>query len=184
MAAEPLSEIGTVLLDTTYLLPLLGGEVDLPDYEELYPKFFKTLNTVYNPLSLVEAKWIVLRLARKQDKMKREEEEGKSSSSSFRREMLQSYLKGLAVLSSSDDAPVQLGALTSHDIESVADELLTSFEITDYFDRMIYATASVHSFTLLTEDDKLRQLEHRRKSLPKPKGILSWKQLREKLGRS
>jgi len=55
-----------LLLDTTYLLPILGIRMSLKGFSELFPKLLDDYTVFYNPVSLVEAKWVMLRLAKKE----------------------------------------------------------------------------------------------------------------------
>jgi len=54
-----------LVLDTTYLLPLFGIRIKLKDYNKLFPLLLKKYAALYNPISIIEAKWIILKLCRK-----------------------------------------------------------------------------------------------------------------------
>ncbi len=129
-----------LLVDTTYLLPIFGIRVDLPRYEELFPKLLSKAMVFYNPISLIEIKWIALKLAKKLGNV-----------------VLERYRIGLRALLNDDRLrPTQL---TNHDIETVADSLIP--HLGDYFDRLIVATAYVNGYALLTEDRQISELAER-----------------------
>lgn len=71
-----------LLLDTTYLLPLFGLGVDLRRFESVFPRLLHAYSVIYNPISLVESKWIMLKLIRRRA-------QNKDS-------LLQAYRRGLA----------------------------------------------------------------------------------------
>ena len=148
-----------LILDTTYLLPVFGVDVGLEDFREVFPKLLSRYSVAYNPISIVEAKWIILRLSRR--------------TPSQRELLLKAYRRGLRALLS--DERLEQTPLTNHGIEEIADQLLTRAGIKDYFDRMIYAAAAHLHALLLTEDEDLRACAE--KDLPKPKKTLSWKEL-------
>ena len=151
MASEEL------MLNTTYLLPIFGISVGLEGFEKLFPELLARYTVLYNPVSLVEAKWIVLKLA------KREPQE--------RGTLLKRFRMGLEVLLRNE----RLGQteLTNPDVEEVADLLLTRAGVADYFDRLIYATATSRGSVLLTEDEELTRVA-RRGDLPAPKRVIKW----------
>jgi len=145
-----------VLLDTTYLLPVFGVYVRLKGYEELFSKILDKFTVMYNPASLIEAKWIVLGLAR--------------SLKSRGRALLELYRRGLtAILNDERLTPTEL---TNPDIEEVADRLL-ELGVRDYFDRMIYATSTCYNAILLTEDEELMRVFSLHDK-PKPRAVLNW----------
>ena len=45
-----------LLLDTTYVLPIFGLNIELRDFEKTFLKLLKSYSVMYNPISLVEAK--------------------------------------------------------------------------------------------------------------------------------
>jgi len=139
----------TLMLDTTYLLPLFGIDVPLQRYPEVFPKLIAKHEVWYSPLSLVEAKWIILKLVRR-DVGKREA-------------YLEKYRRGLGVLFA--HSRLRQTELTTPQTEYEADELLR--KVSDYFDRMIYATAKQLGLTLISEDRVLKTLD----------GVISWDEL-------
>jgi len=155
-------EVFTVklLLDTTYLLPVFGIGIKLRKFSEVFPKLLSKYSLLYNPVSLVEAKWIII---------------SQSKRMPSKREMfLRRFRKGLKALLS--NAKFSQTALTNAEIEEIADRLLVEFKIPDYFDRIIYATAVHYNIILLTEDEKLHNIA-KSKHAPKPKGILKWEHI-------
>jgi hypothetical protein len=135
-----------LLLDTTYLLPVFGVGTDLKHFAEVFPRVLEGFSVVYQPLSLVEAKWVVLRLAR--------------AASVPREELFLSYRRGLRTLE--NETRMRPSQLTDDSVEELADSLLVQEKVVDYFDRMICATAAIRGATLLTEDEVLHKLASRR----------------------
>jgi len=152
-----------ILLDTSYLLPLFGVSVDLETFNELFPKLLEKFEVLYNPVSLVEGKWIVLKIAFRQPSLKDR--------------LLKAYRLGLKSLLSDDR--LKQTELTSPEMEEVADVLLEK-GVRDYFDRVIYATAVVREATLLTEDRELKRLGEA-EAAPKPRGVRDWYEVRRLL---
>ncbi len=148
-----------LLLDTTYLLPIFGIDVGLKDYDK-FTRVLEAYTVLYNPVSLIEAKWIALRLMRRYPEM--------------RKKLAGAFISGLKALFSEDR--ISQVELTDPEVERAADLLLDA-GIGDYFDRMIYATAAVRGYRLLTEDDELLKL----KVKLRPKEVLSWSQLLRQL---
>ena len=148
-----------LLLDTTYLLPIFGVSVGLEDFERRFGKLLGSFSVRYNPVSLMEAKWVVLRLGRK-DRAKKDA-------------LLNAYRTGLKVLAS--DGRLKETPLTSEAAEAVADELLVKDGVKDYFDRVIYGTASDRNCVLLTEDEELLRLK--RSGRPRPSEVLAWRKI-------
>ncbi|MDK2373115.1 MAG: hypothetical protein QI197_07055 [Candidatus Korarchaeota archaeon] len=70
----------------------------------------------------------------------------------MRKELARAFISGLKALSSENR--VSQVELTDLEVERVAN-LLMDAGMGDYFDRMIYATAAVRGYRLLTEDDVL-----------------------------
>lgn len=152
-----------LILDTTYLLPIFGVGVGLPRYELLFPRLLEKLSVGYNPLSLVEAKWISL---------------GLSKNLPDRRDILLSaYRRGLTAILS--DERISATELTRPEMEAVADRLLFEFGLADYFDRMIYSTAVVRNAVLMTEDADLLRLA-RSPDAPKPREAVRWADVPER----
>ena len=146
-----------LLLDTTYLLPILGIRMSLKGFSELFPKLLDDYTVFYNPVSLVEAKWVVLRLAKKEPQK--------------RGALLKRFRTGLEALLR--DKRLVQSELTSPSVEEIADLLLIEVGLADYFDRIIYATAAHRGIALLTEDDELIRLAQRG-DLPAPKKMIRW----------
>ncbi len=153
-----------LVLDTTYLLPIFGIGVELEGFETLFPQLLGKYEVLYNPLSVVEAKWISLRLGR--------------DDPSMRERLLVAFTKGLKALLG--DERLKQTELTNPEIEKTADILLLNASVRDYFDRMIYATAVNRGASLLTEDEELKELA-RAEDVPKPREVLTWSDLRGKL---
>ena len=65
--------------------------------------------------------------------------------------------------------------LTSPRVEELADALLLEAGLRDYFDRVIYATATALNVALLTEDRELVSIAAKFRF--KPPRVLSWKEV-------
>lgn len=148
-----------LLLDTTYLLPVFGIAVELKNFDTHLKRLLSTYSTLYNPASLMEAKWITLKLTRRNPAKKEI--------------LLKAYQAGMRTLLV--DERFRQTLLTNDTIESIADELASEDGVKDYFGRLIYSTAAERNCTLLTEDSKLRQLKKRPSS--RPKKILNWDEI-------
>ena len=149
-----------LLLDTTYLLPVFGINIRLKKFSEKFPVFMKKHSLLYNPISLIEAKWIIIRLSKKMPEK--------------REVFLRRFRKGLKILLNS--TMFSQTALTNAEIEEIGDELLIKFKVSGYFDRIIYATAVYYDVVLLTEDERLHIVANM-KDAPKLKEVLRWKDL-------
>ncbi len=147
-----------LLIDTTYLLPILGVKIELKEYEYIFPLVLRRYEVIYNPVSLIEAKWILLKL------IKTHPEEAAY--------LLNSYVEGLATIVHSNY--LRPTVLTNPKIEEVADKLFIEIKIKDYFDRIIYATAIYYNATLLTEDQTIKKIRH--PEIPRPV-VLSWRNI-------
>jgi PIN domain nuclease of toxin-antitoxin system len=145
-----------LLLDSTYLLPIFGVSVGLGDFRSRFTRLLDSFSVVYNPVSLVESKWAVLKKAREDP--------------ARRGSLLEAYRRGLKVLES--DGRLKETRLTSDVVEAVADEL-SAKGVRDYFDRVIYGTAAELGCVLLTEDKEL--LGVRRREGPAPGRVVRWK---------
>jgi hypothetical protein len=153
-----------LLLDTTYLLPIFGVRVGLERFETMFPLLLDKYSVVYNPISIVEAKWIVLRLSRRR--------------SQKRKLILERFREGLKVLL--NDERFSQTIITNSDVEEIADRLLLEAGVRDYFDRLIYSTAAYFSAILLTEDETLKGINL--EDLPCPSKVIKWSELAEFTG--
>ncbi len=147
-----------LLLDTTYILPILGIGVKLENFEHYFKELLDRYRVLYNPVSLIEAKWIVLHLAKK-----------------LSYDVLKRYRLGLLALSS--DPRISPTAITSYEVEEVADKLLEA--LNDYFDRIILATAYVNGYTLLSEDEAIHRVAKQRLGMD----VLKWRDIVSKFNR-
>ena len=147
-----------LLLDTTYLLPVFGISVGLRGFESRFDQLLGDYEVLFNPVSLVEAKWIVLKGVRKEPAKKEA--------------LLASYRAGLKVVGS--DGRLGATPLTDDEVEEVADGLHEA-GMNDYFDRMIYAAAVERGCALLTEDREM--LTMGKGGERRPSRVLSWNQL-------
>ncbi len=147
-----------IMLDTTYILPILGIQVKLQSFTEIFPKLLSRYRLLYSPISIVEAKWIVLRIFKE----------------TYNRNLLKRFRIGLASLL--NDPRLEQTILTDSEIEEVADLLLIRANVKDYFDRVIYATAVRYQAILLTEDHVLHNI-FKRSNIPKPANVIDWGKL-------
>lgn len=153
-----------LLLDTTYILPLFGLKVNLKDFDTNFPILMGKFLASYNPIALVESKWIILRLIRKNP--------------SKRGDLLKAYRIGMSTLGS--DNRLRQTILTDEMIEEIADRLLLEEGLSDYVDRLVYATAAHLNYALLTEDEDLHRIGKSGK-LDKPKKMTNWEKLIQEL---
>jgi hypothetical protein len=149
-----------LILDTTYLLPALGIGIDLRDFGKKFPQVLEDYSVLYNPVNLVEGKWVVLRMG------KRENMDVVG--------LLERYRVGLGAILR--DGRLAQTSITDLRVEELADELLLKHRVNDYFDRMIYGTACAKEALLLTEDRELRELWKAGKA-PRPSKVLAWKDI-------
>jgi predicted nucleic acid-binding protein len=153
-----------LLLDTTYILPLFGLKVNLRDFNANFPMLMSKFLTSYNPIALVESKWIILKLIKKNP--------------SKREDLLEAYRVGMNTLM--NDHRLRQTMLTDQRTEEIADNLLLEEGLNDYVDRLIYATAAHLNYGLLTEDKDLHRIGRSGK-LDKPKKITNWEKLIQEL---
>ncbi|RLG78756.1 MAG: hypothetical protein DRO40_13555 [Thermoprotei archaeon] len=156
-----------LFLDTTYILPILGVKVELKDYTKYFPQVYSFYETYYSPVSLIEAKWIIIKIIKNLKNIE------------YRQKLLYEYRSGLNLLI--NDNKLRQSTLTNSLIEELADQLW-EFGIKDYFDRMIYATASYYRAILVTEDKQLHRIyEESFKLKFRPKDVINWDELRTRL---
>ncbi|MGI0086210.1 MAG: hypothetical protein ACREBQ_14115, partial [Nitrososphaerales archaeon] len=116
--------VDSLVLDTIYLLPIFGLESRLPNFNNSFHQLLMDYDVRYNPVSLLEAKWLVLRLAKK----KRGELET----------FLKYYREGIGAIEKEDK--IRQTAFTDENVEELSDKVLINAELGDYFDRQIYST--------------------------------------------
>lgn len=151
-----------LLLDSSYLFPIFGIELEYRNFESVFSSLPEKYLVKYNPVSLIEAKWYVLRKSKKH--------RGRLDT------LLQSYRTGLVSLLR--DKRLESTPLTNELIEELSDSLLSKFALRDYFDRLIYSTAAHLGCILLTEDRPLHELFGKvENELLKPRAVMTWKDL-------
>ncbi len=138
-----------ILLNTAYILPVLGIRVKLENFEYYFKELLDRYRVLYNPVSLIEAKCIVHHLAKK-----------------LGHDILRRYRLGVLALSS--DPGISPTSVTSYEVEEVADDLLDM--LSDYFDRVILATAYVNGYILISEDETIHRVAKRRLNME----VLRW----------
>ncbi len=147
-----------LLLDTTYLLPIFGIGEGLKGFEDAFPRLLDSYSVAYNPISLLEAKWVALRLARR----------GQASEDA----LLAAYRTGLRALEG--ERRLTQTKLTNDAVEEIADGLLRRERVEDYFDRLIYGTAAVRRCLLLTEDRDLHRVAAKDRAGAGPRRLATW----------
>ncbi|MGI0084963.1 MAG: PIN domain-containing protein [Nitrososphaerales archaeon] len=150
--------VDSLVLDTTYLLPIFGLESRLPHFNDSFRRLLTDYEVRYNPVSLLEAKWLVLRLAKKK----------RGDLETF----LKYYREGIGAIEKEEK--IRQTAFTDENVEELSDKVLIDAKLGDYFDRQIYSTASRLNCLLLTEDERLHKL-YETLALRRPKGMLKWK---------
>lgn len=153
-----------LLLDSTYLLPIFRIGLELSSFESTFTELPIRYAVKYNPVSLIETKWVIIKRCKEMKDGEREE-------------TLRNYRKGL--ISLQRDPALLSTNLTNGVIEELSDSLLTKYHIRDYFDRQIYSTAAYLRCVLLTEDKTLHDLFDKAVSadLVRPSRVLRWKDL-------
>ncbi len=151
-----------LLLDITYLLPLLGIDVGLADYSRYFPVLHHYFEIYYSPVSLIEAKWIILksikRLRNQRDKIR----------------LLREYRIGLELI---QKTPYYKETVISNSIIEETADRLWMMGVKDYFDRMIYATAAYYKAILVTEDHDLIDFYNEDEYTDKPVEVIDWNEL-------
>jgi len=128
-----------VLVDTTYLLPIFGIPLKLDGIERRLETLFDNYNIVINSLSLLEAKWKVLKIARKL----------KIADDFFR--------EGLIALIHREN--VRIINFYLPELDELAMRLYSIHK--DYFDCSIMAAALYFADVFLTEDSTLIELQEK-----------------------
>ena len=150
-----------ILIDTTYLLPLFGIEIEKFNLRDIQSLLEVDAEIIYNSISLIEIKWIILKLAKKNKKTLEQ--------------MRDTYNETLEYLSASDE--IKQTPLITPKIIRLEDKL-SDLGVNDYFDRIITATAKIYANIFLTEDKKLaKQIKTMNEF--KDLTILNWQQFRE-----
>lgn len=119
-----------ILLDTTYILPLFGISVRIPNLKDKLISLAQDSKLFINSLSLLEAKWKVLKLAKRVP------------------ELTESYLEGLFFIL--NRRVIEVVNFYEYEVESIA-TALNRFH-GDYFDCSILASAYVYADIFVTEE--------------------------------
>ena len=129
-----------ILIDTTYLLPLFGIEIEKFSLQNMQYLLEVDAEVIYNPISLIEIKWVILKLTKKNKKTLKQ--------------MRETYNETLEYLTTTDE--IKQTPLITPEISQLEDKL-NDHGIKDCFDRIITATAKIYADIFLTEDKKLVQ---------------------------
>jgi len=119
-----------ILLDTTYILPLFGIDVKIPGLKERILLMSEKYNLLINSLSILEAKWKVLKLAKKHPNI------------------IESFSEGLLFLTHREI--FRIIPFYEYDVDLIATELLKFHS--DYFDCSILASAIINADIFITEE--------------------------------
>jgi len=126
-----------VLLDTTYILPLLGIEIDIPNLREKIISLAKNFKLMLNSLSILEAKWKILKLAKKEPSI------------------LESFSEGLLFLTRGE--VFEIIPFYTYEVDLIATTLYKYHK--DYIDCSILASAYINADTFITEEkNKMQEL--------------------------
>ena len=126
-----------VLLDTTYILPLLGIEIDIPNLREKIIFLAKNFKLMLNSLSILEAKWKILKLAKKEPSI------------------LESFSEGLLFLTKGE--VFEIIPFYTYEVDLIATTLHKYHK--DYIDCSILASAYINADTFITEEkNKMQKL--------------------------
>ena len=126
-----------VLLDTTYILPLLGIEIDIPNLREKIISLAKNFKLMLNSLSILEAKWKILKLAKKESSV------------------LESFSEGLLFLTKGE--VFEIIPFYTYEVDLIATTLYKYHK--DYIDCSILASAYINADTFITEEkNKMQEL--------------------------
>jgi hypothetical protein len=136
-----------ILLDTTYLLPIFGIDTGLEQFDSKFPKIAEKFEVLYNQVSLIEVKWTVLALLEKEKQIEK------------RQEVLETYIAGLEILGAPEQRLKSIMTITLPQAEKIADYLLFRFDLRDYFDRLVYASAALNKSILLTQNGRLKAIQ-------------------------
>ena len=119
-----------ILLDTTYILPIFGIDVAIPDLKEKLSLWSKQNNLYINSLSILEAKWKVLKLAKKVPSL------------------LEFFSEGLFYLT--HGSKFEIIPFYSYEVDYIATELHKFHK--DYIDCSILSSAIINSEIFITEE--------------------------------
>lgn len=126
-----------VLLDTSFLLPVFGVDVDVPRFKEQLLHLSKEAELLVNSLSILEAKWIILRISKK------------------RQDVLEEFKKGLNLVTRGET--LRIVPFYSPEIDTVATFVYRHHR--DYIDCSILASAYVEADIFVTmEKKKMKEL--------------------------
>ena len=153
------NKVNKILLDTTYLLPFFEIETDKFSKDDLQLLMNSSINLFYNPISLVEIKWVLIRLS-KRDKAR------------FKKlKIIYSDAVDHLVYSDEIKQTLMLNGKISY-----LEDILLEAGVKDYFDRVIAATAKIFTGVLLTEDKELTKIVRSVNEF-KDLEIMNWREL-------
>ncbi|MGQ4891600.1 MAG: PIN domain-containing protein [Candidatus Njordarchaeia archaeon] len=152
-----------ILIDTTYLLPLFGIDLQQFQKKDLEKLLDSKINIWFNPISLIEAKWVIYKIAKKDQVLL-------NSLREIYNETIDNLISGYNIKPT---------PLINSEIDNL-ENLLYDHGIKDFFDRIIASTAKIVTGVLLTEDKELRTVLVKIREFKDLK-ILSWKELVKQL---
>ncbi|MHA1721995.1 MAG: hypothetical protein ACTSXW_02860 [Candidatus Baldrarchaeia archaeon] len=126
-----------ILLDTTYILPLLGVEIEIPNLREKIISLAKNFKPMLNSLSILEAKWKTLKFAKKEPSI------------------LESFSEGLLFLTRGE--VFEIIPFYTYEADLIATTLYKYHK--DYIDCSILASAYINADIFITEEkNKMQKL--------------------------
>ncbi len=150
-----------ILLDTTYILPLLGIRVkQLKGFDVYIERVLDEYEVYYHPVSLIEAKWELIHLKK---------EIGRDNWIDFALR----YRQGLNYIYKS--GRLHQLEFTNINVEDEVDNLIVH-GYRDYFDLLIFSTAFIENIALLTEDEELINIP-RKLSRYMDMKVMNWENL-------
>ncbi|MEX0569275.1 MAG: PIN domain-containing protein [Candidatus Njordarchaeota archaeon] len=155
-----------VVLDTTYILPafnIVTKKFGKGDFKFLLES--DVVRIVHQAL-IIESKWVLLGLIRRG---KIREPDG----------AFIDFNEGLRFLKYS--GKFRFVDTLDERVDLNETEIYTSLGITDYFDRILIATARAHDALLLTEDDDILSLRDAKTKIWNGIKILSWHEFKKEL---
>ncbi len=136
------------VLDSSYLLPFCGIDINLKDFKNLFEGVLQKCNFLINICSFIEIKWVLFHYIKKNPEKKTE--------------FLNRYQDALLYFSKTPQ--FKLVSFLDLEIDAFSNENRDAGLI-DYFDATICATAQAQEATLITEDEVIHE-KSIQKSIP------------------
>ena len=156
----------SIVLDTTYILPLFNIDVDVFGKKDLGLLLKSKVRKLVPPHILIEAKWVLYSLLRR------------NIIRDFDR-AISDFNDGLHIIKHSDT--LRLTEYPDLEVDLIESKIYKTVGIGDYFDRVILATSKVYNAILLTEDEELLSLNTENYSELLPRTIINWNTFKKKV---